>query len=229
MRRSPVVHSFCSLFYRWRVFRPLLYLLIDRLEGGVMFSKTWRYLAFCYHKVTFGDYSYGVGLKPGELPPGTIVGRFCSIAEGLKIFRRNHPVKRVSTHPLFFNAELGLIEKDSVNSVEANPLTIGNDVWIGTNVTILPGCRSIGDGAVIAACSVVTRDVEAFTVVAGNPARVIAKRFPCDVEVLVKASNWWEKSLDGLLPYLEVLSKDLDPEGVKVLVQMNAEDALSRR
>ena len=72
-----------------------------------MFSKTWRYLAFRYHKVTFGDYSYGVGLKPGELPPRTIVGRFCSIAEGLKVFRRNHPVKRVSTHPLFFNAELG--------------------------------------------------------------------------------------------------------------------------
>ena len=65
--------------------------------------------------------------------------------------------------------------------------------------------------------------------VAGNPARVSAKRFPCDVEVLVKASNWWEKSLDGLLPYLEVFSKDLDPEDIQLLLRMNPADAQIRK
>ena len=190
MRRSPVVYTLCSLFYRWRASRPLLYLLINKLEGGIMFSKTWRYVALRYHNVTFGDYSYAVNLKPGDLPPATVVGRFCSIAEGLKVLRRNHPYRRISTHPLFFNAKLGLIEKDSISGVELNPLVIGNDVWIGTNVTILPGCRSIGDGAVVGAGSVVTEDVEAFTIVAGNPARVISRRFPSEIEALVKASRW---------------------------------------
>jgi acetyltransferase-like isoleucine patch superfamily enzyme len=99
-----------------------------------------------------------------------MVGRFCSIAEGLKIYRGNYPVKRISTHPLFFNSRIGLIEKNSIYRIEDNPLIIENDVWIGANVAILPGCQVIGDGSVIGAGSVVTMDIEPFTIVAGAPA-----------------------------------------------------------
>jgi len=66
-------------------------------------------------------------------------------------------------------------------------------------------------------------------VVAGNPARVIAKRFPSDVEALVKGSNWWEKPLEELLPCLEVFLKDLDSENVQLLFRMNPADALVRK
>jgi len=154
-----------------------------------------------------------------------MVGRFCSIAEGLKIYRRNHPVNYISTHPLFFNSKLGLLEKDSILSIEDNPLIIGNDVWIGANVTILPGCRVIGDGIVIGAGSVVTKDIEPFTVVAGAPARVIRKRFSEDIETILRASRWWEKPLEALLPYIELFLKDLNWESAERLKEINSEDS----
>ncbi|MEM4724662.1 MAG: CatB-related O-acetyltransferase [Candidatus Hadarchaeum sp.] len=205
-----VIGKILFYLYRFRIVRPLLYFVLDVLEGGVMFSPTWRKIALEYHGVKFGEYSYAPDIKPGTLPEGTEVGRYCSIGSGLVVLRRNHPICRMSQHPLFFNKKMGLFERDTILDSGDNPLRIGNDVWIGNRVTILPGCKRIGDGAVIAAGAVVTRDVAPFVVVAGVPAREIRKRFSSEIEKIVSASRWWDRSVKELLPYLEVFLADLE-------------------
>ncbi|EAR59932.1 CatB-related O-acetyltransferase [Neptuniibacter caesariensis] len=155
-----------------------------------MKSEIVRQLLMRFHAVEVGMHSYGF-LRKDALPRGTIIGRYTSIAEGLKIFRRNHPLDTFSTHPYFYNSMLGYVKLDTIPNNDENPLVIGNDVWIGANVTILPGCRIVGNGAVIGAGAVVTSDVEPFSVIAGNPAKEIGQR---DVEkaMHIQGNVWWE-------------------------------------
>jgi virginiamycin A acetyltransferase len=124
--------------------------LIRRWDGGEMRSSHLRHMLRRHDGVAVGDYSYGPILHRGLLPRGTSVGRWCSVGQGLIVRRRDHPIERITQHPFFYNAKLGLVARDTIPLDEENPLTIGNDVWIGDRVTIVSGCRSIGDGAVIA-------------------------------------------------------------------------------
>ena len=81
---------------------------------------------------------------------------------------------------------------------------IGNDVWIGQNATIMPGVH-IGDGAIIGANSLVSKDVEPYTIVAGNPIRIIRKRFDDELIDLLERFKWWDKSIEeinNLIPLL---------------------------
>src|SRR3546814_7103607 len=79
-----------------------------------------------------------------------------------------------------------------------DPLIIEDDVWIGHNALILPGCKFIGRGAVIGAGAVVTRNVERYTIVAGNPARKLRDRFSPELIAELEASKWWELNLPAL-------------------------------
>ena len=185
--------------YRWPRLRSLVIRLCQRLEGHLMFSQTMRDILLRYHEVEVGAYSYGDVLRPNVLPPGTRVGRYCSVGKELIVRRRDHPLHRTSTHPAFYDHRIGLLKADTIPSNLENPLTIGNDVWIGDRVLILSGCKSIGNGAVLAAGSVVTRDVPAYTVVGGVPARVIRMRFNQDRIDKLEESNWWEKSLSEII------------------------------
>lgn len=164
-----------------------------------MQSLTWRDILRRHHGVEVGRYSYGDILRPGCLPPGTRVGAYCSVGAGLIVRRRDHPVDRPILHPFFYNKALGLLEKDTIPAVEANPLSVGHDVWIGDRVTILGGCRSIGNGAVVAAGAVVTRDVAPYTVVAGVPARSLRPRFDAGRIAEIEASRWWEHDIAALI------------------------------
>jgi acetyltransferase-like isoleucine patch superfamily enzyme len=102
----------------------------------------------------------------------------------------------MSSHPFFFNPDLGFVDRLLIR--RRNVLVIGNDVYIGLNVTILPSVTSIGDGAVIAAGSVVIKDVPPFAILGGNPGKVIRYRFsPETVEKIMK-SKWWEKDIKEL-------------------------------
>lgn len=164
-----------------------------------MLSATWRRILLRSHGVEVGRYSYGSILVPGLLTPGSRVGAYCSVGEGLIVRRRNHPVERPALHPFFYNRKLGLLLQDSIPEISENPLFIGNDVWIGDRVTILGGCQSIGNGAIIGAGAVVTQDIPAYSISAGVPARLIRMRFDPGKMAEIEATRWWEKSIADLV------------------------------
>lgn len=123
------------------------------------------------------------------------IGKFCSIACGAKFIftSANHTQKSLSTYPfpLFF-AEWGLDVADITSAWDnKGDINIGNDVWIGYEAVILQGV-TVGDGAIIGARAVVTKDVEPYTVVAGVPAKPIKKRFPDGVISRLAALCWWD-------------------------------------
>ncbi|MEP3248193.1 MAG: CatB-related O-acetyltransferase [Sneathiella sp.] len=186
-----------------------------RLEGDRFFSKTLRDILLHYHEVTVGSYSYGPCLVPGILPRGTIVGSYCSFGGELQVFRRNHPDTTLSQHPFFYNAGLGFVENDTIQLDQENPLVIGSDVWIGSRVTILPGCKNIGDGAMIGAGSIITKDVPSYALVAGTPAKELKKRYSEDIEKLVQQSRWWEMPLPELLQAGNLLVDEMTVEGLR--------------
>jgi virginiamycin A acetyltransferase len=186
-------------FYRFSRLRDMVRRACQRLEGGPMLSQTWRVILRDRHGVTIGPYSYGDILKPGLLPPGTIVGSYVSAGSGLIVRRRNHPLDRPFLHPFFYNSRLGLLRQDTIPGDRDNPLTIGHDVWIADRVTILPGCRTIGNGAVLAAGAVVTRDVAPYAIVAGNPARLLRMRFDADRIAAIEATRWWDRPIADLI------------------------------
>ena len=189
------------------------------LENGAFHSATLRAILRRYYGVTVGAYSYGSVLIPGRFPPNVTVGRYVSIGPGVLAFTRNHPQNRISTHPFFFNARLGAISRDNIESYD---LCIGHDVWIGANAIITPSCRNIGLGAIVGAGSVVTRPVPAFTVVAGNPARFIRQRCPDDVVADLVASRWWMKSIQELRTHIDLMARPLDDDIRKRLQDMTS-------
>ena len=177
-----------------------------------MFSQTLRETLKRDYGVHIGIYTYGTSLRPGILPRGTRIGNYCSIADGLIVLRRNHPSERVSQHPLFFNHQCGLVLADTIHSISDNPLTVGHDVWIGANVLITPGCKTIGNGAIVAAGTVVTSDVPAFAIVGGVPGRLIRWRFTEDVMALIEESCWWLHSLGDLIDLMPLFEQPMNIE-----------------
>lgn len=140
-----------------------------------------------------------------------IIGKFCQIASGVEFVMNgaNHQMNAVSTYPFY------IFEGWDENVPDKNDLplkgdtVIGNDVWIGQNVTILPGVH-IGDGAIIGLNSVVGRDVAPYTMVAGNPARVIRKRFDDEMIDLLEQFKWWDKPVDEINSLIPLLTTNLD-------------------
>jgi acetyltransferase-like isoleucine patch superfamily enzyme len=122
------------------------------------------------------------------------VGSFCSIAGGVFIEGAySHPINYVSTSPVFFAEKSAVRGKFASHAGDENvPRTqIGNDVWIGQGALVKAGVR-IGDGAIVGMGSVVTKDVEPYSIVAGNPSRLIRKRFDEETIERLCESKWWE-------------------------------------
>lgn len=135
-----------------------------------------------------------------------IIGKFCQIAAGVEFVMNgaNHQMNAVSTFPFFTLEGWNAKAPQKSDMPLKGDTVIGNDVWIGQNATIMPGVH-IGDGAIIGANSLVSKDVEAYTIVAGNPIRVIRKRFDDELIDLLERFKWWDKSIeeiDSLIPLL---------------------------
>lgn len=137
-----------------------------------------------------------------------IIGKFCSIACGTKFLFNctNHTLKSLSTYtfPLFY--EEWELEKSNITTAWDNKgdIVIGNDVWIGYEAVIMAGVH-IGDGAIIAARAVVTKDVPPYTIVGGTPTKEIRKRFDTEVIQQLLILKWWDWSIDKIrqrLPYI---------------------------
>jgi len=144
-----------------------------------------------------------------------IIGKFCQIAAGVEFVMNgvNHQMNAASTFPFY------ILEgwKQDVPPLSQMPIkgdtVVGNDVWIGQNVMIMPGVH-IGDGAIIGANSVVSKDVAPYTIVAGNPIKVIRKRFDDELIELLQKFVWWDKTIDEINSLIPILTTS-DTETLK--------------
>ncbi|MDI1343027.1 MAG: DapH/DapD/GlmU-related protein [Pseudolabrys sp.] len=149
-------------------------------------------------EVTFGDYSYVV--NDSDIAYASI-GKFTSIAAMTRINPGNHPMQRASQSHFTYRASAYFDgARDEVEFFawrRSHHVSIGHDVWIGHGAIVLPG-RSVGTGAVIGAGAVVTKDIPAYSIAVGNPARVLRPRFAPDVAARLEALAWWDWPHDEL-------------------------------
>lgn len=139
-----------------------------------------------------GDFSYFAGYNQVYY---ATVGKFCSVASFVRINPGNHPAySRIAQHHFTYrSAEFGMGEDDEAFFAwrKDGAVTIGNDVWIGHNASVMPGV-TIGNGAVIGTAAVVTKDVEPYSVVAGVPAKKIKMRFDDSLIEKIERCRWWD-------------------------------------
>lgn len=196
-----------------QAFRALLRNLVLRMEGGPVYSLTIREIYRQFHGVDVGLYTIGpCDVAPGNLAPGTSIGRYSSIYYTVRTITRDHPASTSTTHGLYCDSALG---KEKNHAVPGSKLVIGNDVWAGHNAIILPSVERIGDGAVIGAGSVVHDSVPPFAVVTGNPARVVRYRFSEKKISELIESSWWLKSIDALSGEIEEFQKPQEGGAVR--------------
>ena len=144
-----------------------------------------------------------------------IIGKFCQIAAGVEFVMNgaNHQMNAVSTFP-FYTLEGWDMKLPAASDMPFKGDTvIGNDVWIGQNATILPGVH-IGDGAIIGANSVVASDVEPYSIVVGNPVKLIRYRFDGELTSLLLKFKWWDKPIEEVNALIPILTNS-DLEFVK--------------
>jgi virginiamycin A acetyltransferase len=173
------------------------------------------------YDIHVGLYSYGC-FDRWRMPGPMHIGRYCSIAGTVRVAPMNHLISALTTHPALYERKFGVVEAD-VKPTKS--LVIEDDVWIGNNVVILPGCKRIGRGAVVGAGSIVTHDVDRYAIVAGNPARLLRPRFNNDLIDEVEKSTWW--NLDLLLsPTASGLRDWREREGISGVdaIRQNSEE-----
>lgn len=136
-----------------------------------------------------------------------IIGKFCQIASGVEFVMNgaNHQMNAVSTFPFYTLEGWEMDPPASEDLPLKGDTVIGNDVWIGQNAVILPGVH-IGDGAIIGANSVVGSNVEPYTIVAGNPANELRKRFDDELIDLLLRFKWWDKSIGEINKLIPILT-----------------------
>lgn len=186
--------------------------------------------------ILIGDYTYydanndpttfeknNVLFNYPEFGDQLIIGKFCSIASGAKFIMgsANHRMSSVTTYP--FNIFGGLWKEHTPEHLEQLPfkgdIVIGNDVWIGRESVIMPGVK-IGDGSIIGAYSIVTKDVPPYNIVGGNPAKFIKKRFSDELIEILLQLKWWDFEAEKLVEFLPLLC---EPDLRKVLERLKQE------
>jgi virginiamycin A acetyltransferase len=163
-----------------------------------------------YTKYSIGKYTYGLPIVKDWHQGSTLeIGNFCSIAENVTILLGgNHPVDWVSSFPfgvIFENFQERYYEHRG--KLSKGDVIIGNDVWIGINATILSGVK-IGDGAIVAANAVVTKNVEPYTIVGGNPAKILKKRFSDEAISKLLVIQWWNWDIGKIEENLDLIVSD---------------------
>jgi virginiamycin A acetyltransferase len=173
-------------------------------------------------QITIGDYTYYDDFETVENFRKNVryhfdftgdkltIGKFCMIASGAEFIMNgaNHLSEAVSAYPFAIFGGDWSKAMDGKTYPDKGNTTIGNDVWIGYRASILPGI-TIGDGAVIGAYAVVTRDVEHYSIVGGNPARVVRKRFDDETIKQLLATVWWNWPIEKITTYVNLLTGDV--------------------
>jgi len=138
-----------------------------------------------------GMYSY---IADYSMVNNTTIGKFCSIGPGFKCGLGSHPNNFISSSPFFYDK---LNDTSTSIYTEYENILIGNDVWVGANVFIKDGVQ-VGDGAILAAGSVILKDVPDYAIVGGVPAKIIRKRHSDDIISMLKELAWWNKDISWL-------------------------------
>jgi chloramphenicol O-acetyltransferase type B len=166
----------------------------------------YSYYSGYYHGHSFDDCA--LYLLPDEPEADKlIIGSFCSIASGAKFMMHGNQGHRrdwASTFPFFYMNQEGAFAEPPDPFLPAGDTVVGNDVWIGAEAMIMPGVR-IGHGAIVGSRAVVTRDVEPYTVVVGNPARSIRKRFSDEEIAMLLHMAWWDWPLEQIRDAMPLL------------------------
>lgn len=189
---------------------------IEKVSKEVVFLKNF----IKNPNIQVGDYTYFHGRDLPEsfenknvmyaFSSKLIIGKFCQLAFGTKFILSdaNHQMSGFSTFPFFM---FGKLAEDCsewadyvLNLPKKGDTVVGNDVWFGHESLIMPGVK-IGDGAIIGARAVVTKDVPPYTIVAGNPAKIIRKRFPEQVIRELLSIQWWNWDYDMITRHLDAI------------------------
>lgn len=217
--------------------------MFDIPDPNTVFPNEYKTSCFLKNVITapnihVGDYTYYDDLEhPTEFQQRNvlfnypafgdqlIIGKFCAIAAGTKFIMgpANHRISSVTTYP--FHVFGGVWAENTPPHLDQLPrkgdIVVGNDVWIGRESVILPGVH-IGDGAIIAARSVVAKDVPPYTVAGGNPVRVLKQRFPEDLVRLLLAWRWWDLPPEELAEAVPLLC-DPDLDAVRSAIRQRLE------
>ena len=137
----------------------------------------------------------------------SVIGNYCSISWDVSIGALNHPMSRISTNAFTYRKMFGIVKENK--EIYNMKTIIGNDVWIGCNAVILAGV-TVGDGAVIAAGAIVTKDVEPYSVVGGVPAKHIKYRFDKKTIKELEKLKWWELDDEMIKKNISLFEKDLN-------------------
>lgn len=175
--------------------------------------------------IIVGDYTYYDDSKGAEnfeknvlyhypfIGDKLIIGKFCAIATDVEFIMNgaNHLMASFSTYPFWiFGKDWAKVMPDLKDLPYKGDTIIGNDVWIGYKTTIMPGVK-IGDGAIIAAKSVVTKDVPPYAIVGGNPAKVIKYRFDADIIEQLLRIAWWDWTIETITQNLQaIIQNDIE-------------------
>ncbi len=185
--------------------RSIAIKLIKKMEKEYM-SPILRAVWSEIYGIEVGIGSYGC-FEIGNFSKGDRIGNYCSVAQNVWHLNANHPMNHATMSPIFY--QKAFAGNANAKDVDRTGLTIGHDVWIGRDVKILAGVTHIGNGAVIGAGSVVTKNIEQYTVVAGVPAKQIRKRFNEETIACLEESKWWTIAPNQLMLLQDFVDKPL--------------------
>lgn len=166
-------------------------------------------LCSCINRSDIGRY-FGMGFF--SYIADSIVGNYCTIASRVSIGAFSHPTDLLTVHEIghrdtsaWYGNTIYQSDPGFYFELRDKKTTIGSDVWIGDNAVVRKGV-TIGNGAIVGAGSVVTKDIEPFAIVAGNPAKIIRKRFSPDLIIQIQESKWWDLSMEELqgIPFFDI-------------------------
>ena len=182
------------------------------LDKGVMVTKN-ASLSCC----SIGRYS-SIGRNTKIVHAN--IGAFCAISWDCTINAISHPIENLTISAFAYVPHVGNFVSERRQNFQQ--VVIGNDVWIGAQVIIMPGI-SIGDGAIIGAGSVVTKDVGAYQIVAGNPAKFFRCRFELDIINKLLENPWWELSDEVIKKNIYLFQQRVDLDLLKELRELDAD------
>lgn len=185
------------------------YIINQHVKNPNIIAGDYSYYAGYHHGKEFDECVWYMDGKEETHSEQLIIGKFCSIASGATFMMSGncgHRYAWISQYPLDIFAE-GYDKNNNTPPkafISKGNINIGNDVWIGAEALIMPGV-SIGDGAVIGTRAVVTKDVEPYTIVGGNPAKLIKKRFSDEEIDILLRMKWWNWSEGKIKNNLDIL------------------------